>query len=233
MKNIMATIVLCLFSVLTVKAQQEVQVKTLEPQLTDVWTIMTEMGIHAYRFELTSFLNKVYEVKFHIDEYQHGELVKSSKKKANMGKNILSITDFPEKSRGLFHEHFHLPAGVDSVALIKEASIYIIQSDSTAKVVFNIPQARKSSYILKLQKLPSLKEVLYDTRIFKQVPVKQEGSLRIPLLFYGSNWYDEKFNVFRFCGERELEPGLTGDIPAKSPHYYVISMELKEVKPSK
>ncbi len=232
MRKTILSMCLCLFSMLTVWAQQEVRVKTLEPQMDDVWAVLEAMNIRAYRFDLSEFLNRVYEVKFHINEYQGGELVKSGKQKMNMGKNKVSIIEFPEEDRNMFHEYFHLPKGTDTADLIKNASVYIIQSDSTSQVVFHIAGAGRSGTRVKLQKLPSQDRVFYSSRPFKQLPVKQENSVMIPLLFYGSGWYDAKYNITRFCGENEINPDLTGDIPTHSPHYYVISVEMKEVKTS-
>ena len=47
----------------------------------------------------------------------------------------------------------------------------------------------------------------------------------IPLVLFGSSWYDERFNVIRFCGEREIDPDLSSEILKDVPHYYVLGIK--------
>ena len=42
----------------------------------------------------------------------------------------------------------------------------------------------------------------YMTRQFKSE--KFETDKFIPLMLFGSMWYDEKYNIYRFCGETEI-----------------------------
>lgn len=46
----------------------------------------------------------------------------------------------------------------------------------------------------------------------------------IPLALYGSFWWDSKYMICRFCGEKELteEDIMTSDYFKHSPHYYII-----------
>ena len=48
----------------------------------------------------------------------------------------------------------------------------------------------------------------------------------IPLVLYGSGWYDEQFDLTRFCGESEIDPGMKSDILQYIPHYYIIGADL-------
>ncbi|MBO4944115.1 MAG: DUF5041 domain-containing protein, partial [Muribaculaceae bacterium] len=62
----------------------------------------------------------------------------------------------------------------------------------------------------------------YIGRTFKTQEIK-EGEFT-PLVLIGSFWWDPKFNIFRFCGEIEIEPDLSSKIVKNIPHYYVIGV---------
>ena len=68
----------------------------------------------------------------------------------------------------------------------------------------------------------------YNTRPFKT----QEITIGkfIPLVLYGSWWYDKDFNIFRFCGEKEIDPDMSSDILKYLPHYYVFRIEVNPIK---
>ncbi len=52
----------------------------------------------------------------------------------------------------------------------------------------------------------------------------------IPLILYGSAWLDEKYNIIRFCGEKEIDPEMKAEILKDIPHYYIIGIEFKSDK---
>ncbi|MCL2502285.1 MAG: DUF5041 domain-containing protein, partial [Bacteroidales bacterium] len=62
----------------------------------------------------------------------------------------------------------------------------------------------------------------YNTRPFKISEFKEDEF--IPLILLGSSWYDERYNVFRFCGEKQIEPDMSSEILKDVPHYYVIGV---------
>ena len=80
----------------------------------------------------------------------------------------------------------------------------------------------------------SLKPVVTPDRTFYHYgarPFRIDGfepGRFIPLVFYGSFWYDERANLVRFCGEREIAPDLSSEIVANVPHFYVIGVVLTE-----
>lgn len=77
--------------------------------------------------------------------------------------------------------------------------------------VFN-PKTNKTTYMEYMTKP-------YKTSTF-------EYDKFIPLVMYGSFWYDEAFDIFRFCGDNELTPDKLSDIEQLSPHYYVIGIKI-------
>lgn len=125
---------------------------------------------------------------------------------------------------------------------MEKLSIYIIpQSDSVAKVSFigsgSDPHSGSWSK-MKLQpiydpRLEDTKYYYYDTLPYDQTVV-EETRRKIPLVLYGSGWWDEEFKNFRFCLGAQCAIGLMG-LSVKTdpkelnvlPHYYILGMEIR------
>lgn len=65
----------------------------------------------------------------------------------------------------------------------------------------------------------------YCTRIFKPTDIKK-GDF-IPLVLFGSYWFDERVGVFRFCGENELSSDLSDNITKNIPFFYLIGVQIE------
>jgi hypothetical protein len=126
----------------------------------------------------------------------------------------------------------------EGLAVNPEAGVYTQSSqltisfspyntDSLKTIHLSLDGIGASSNRLKLQPVMSADsdELHY---FYKDKPFKldkfEEGTF-IPLVLYGSFWYDEKFNIFRFCGEKEIDPDMSSQILKYIPHYYVIGVE--------
>lgn len=66
----------------------------------------------------------------------------------------------------------------------------------------------------------------YQSRPFKLTEF--QPNVDIPLMLYGSAWYDEKSKVHRFCGENEIDPDMSTEILKYIPHYYIVGIRLIE-----
>ena len=49
----------------------------------------------------------------------------------------------------------------------------------------------------------------------------------IPLVLYGSYWYEPQAGGCRFCGDNEIKPDLSSDIMKYIPHYFVLGIKIK------
>ncbi len=52
---------------------------------------------------------------------------------------------------------------------------------------------------------------------------------KIPILLFGSSWFDAKINGVRFCYDFELKPDLSNEAFKDMPQYYIFSIELTEM----
>ena len=162
----------------------------------------------------------------YIKEYESGGEIHS--RKFPCGPNKLLVSDFPEEMRGeILPEDMADPqAGIYMLAKKLTIGFYPSGTDSTAMLNFSIPEMREASQRLKLRSVTSSSGYTltkYRTRPF-EIDSFEAGKF-IPLVFYGSMWFDAEHNLFRFCGENEIAPDLSSEIVGNIPHFYVIGIE--------
>lgn len=97
-------------------------------------------------------------------------------------------------------------------------------NDSTNQVSYNFEGQRGGSLTWKREKphenlVRSLDYVLRPFRFDALTPNEFA-----PLFLVGSTWYDERYNIFRFCMENQMEPDLSNDAFDKMPHYMIVSI---------
>ena len=99
-----------------------------------------------------------------------------------------------------------------------------VQSDSMVTVSVHPEHQNGLARDLVLKSVPNAPETFY---LYEKVPIRV-SALRpntfIPLALYGSFWWDSKYKICRFCGEKELteENIKESDYFKHSPHYYII-----------
>jgi len=67
----------------------------------------------------------------------------------------------------------------------------------------------------------------YFVKPFK--PQDASSGAKIPVVLYGSSWYDPKYNIYRFCMENELDPDRKNEAFTLMPHYFVFGFSLEKV----
>lgn len=99
-----------------------------------------------------------------------------------------------------------------------------VQSDSMVTVYVRPDSGNGLARDLVLKPVPDAPETFY---LYEKVPIRV-SALRpntfIPLALYGSLWWDSKYKICRFCGEKELteENIMESEYFKHSPHYYII-----------
>lgn len=230
-KKKLSVILLCLFFAGVADAQEKnPQVIKGEPQVEDIYNVLEAMDVHIFRFDLKEFLNNVYAVNIYIDEYEEGKSPKQVHS-IRLGTNIQSLNGIPEEHRQAFRELKQVPEGKDEWEAIKEMAVYFRKSnDSTAICTVNVPGGMKGGVPLQLRPIEKFHSYIYYPRPFKFQAVEKADHFRIPLALYGSAWLDKQHDFIRFCGEREIDPGMKSEILKDIPHYYVIGIEFKSAK---
>jgi hypothetical protein len=177
------------------------KIKMNEPSFSDYLPLLNNKGYMAYSFNTKKF--KGADVEPIVMEYVKGE----------EPKNALSFNVI--------------------MSLGKKLIIGFMPSDndSIASFHFNFGENRGFSSRLKLQPTfapenPEEKWYMYQSRPFELTASIEKGKF-IPLVLYGSYWYDPKACCCRFCGDNEIKPDLSSDIVEFIPHFFVLGIKIK------
>lgn len=217
----------------TLRAQDSVRITPQPIQLEDVIDVLEMDDIYIHRFDLRPLLDTHYDITFYVDEYRHAE--KQGRVHSFMfGSNIGSVTEYPEEQWEDIRREYHLAPDENEYDLIKAATlVFRVKDDSLATISVGSPGVgRMSKSSLKLYPVEGYTQAInymYDSRPFRLESVTDADTVEIPLVFFGSWWYDKRSNFIRFCGESEIDPQLQAEIVKDVPHSYVIGMRLEKM----
>ena len=194
------TIIIALFALvaMTGKAQE---LRVNEPTLTDYLQLLKAQGYIAYSFDMKDFKDKSVEPV--IMEYVDGK-----------------------EPRDVLGFSFSFPIEEKLVIGLSPSS-----NDSTYVSSFQSVGGGGINGTLKLQpiyapEMPTEQSYRYESRPFELVSPVETGKF-IPLVLFGSFWYEPETGVSRFCGENLIKPDLTSEIVKSIPHFYVLGIKIR------
>lgn len=231
-KNLIA--LLCAVALVgTLRAQDSVRITPQPIQLEDVIDVLEMDDIYIHRFDLRPLLDTHYDITFYVDEYRHAE--KQGRVHSFMfGSNIGSVTEYPEEQWEDIRREYHLAPNENEYDRIKAATlVFRVKDDSLVHISVSSPDVGRMTKRLKLYPVEGetrYVSYMYSSRPFRLDAVANADTVEIPLVFFGSWWYDKRFNVTRFCGESEIDPQLQSQIVKDVPHAYVVGMRLEKKK---
>jgi hypothetical protein len=218
------------------------QIKNKNVELDDLITLLKASGYELFNYDITEMLNERYDITFVTKEFEAGKEIENSDLDMSLPNKML-LTDFPEAAR-----QEALEAGVSiidpetqAIAHAEKVSFGFYPSDawtsgsvndSTKFLQISVPNLGNMRAPLKLKgvptKDPDKKHYSYHTRPFKIAAFEEDKF--IPLVLFGSSWYDERYDIHRFCGEKEIDPDMSSKILKDVPHYYVIGVKFVKTK---
>ena len=183
------------------------EVKMNEPSFSDYLTLLHFKGYKAYSFDISMFEGK--RAKLVVKECSNGKEIHD-----NLLANFL----------------FTLPIH-DKLVI----GFVPTEKDSTSQYVFELTGGGTFSLPLNLRPIPGIDgdvpHYQYESVPFELVPPFKVGEF-IPFVLYGSWWYDEAFNITRFCGDDSgddfIKPDLSSSILKDIPHYFVLGIVVEE-----
>ena len=205
--------------------------KRTEPDFSDYIPLLNVAGYQVYTFDISSLNEETYNIEFDVREYVKGELVEDPKNNYPRPRlrNRRMLSDFPEEywneiiAEGPVYD---LDKGICTLG--DKISIGLSPAADSLKtlnmMVENIGAVRKPLSMKPITSSSGKEEYMYDSFPFK-VDEIQLGEF-IPLVMFGSYWFDEEAGYYRFCGESELEADLSSKILSLIPHYYIIGMSV-------
>jgi hypothetical protein len=197
MKKTIITIMLALVA-LTGQGQK---LKSLEATFNDYIPLLNAKGYMAYSFDTKDFKGKQLETV--VMEYVDG-------------KEVGNYLDFDVS----------FPVG-------KKLVIGLAPSDNDSLYVYSFLSDNGEGFTGKLilkpvfvPKEPRIQRYLYQSRPMELVSTSDRGKF-IPLVLFGSYWYDADSSFFRFCGEKIIKSDLSSDIIRYMPHFYILGIKIR------
>lgn len=194
------TIITVLLALVAIAGQGQA-IKMNEPSFSDYLPLLNAKGYMAYSFNTKKF--KGADAEPVVMEYVKGE-----EPKEVLGFNVI------------------MSLGKKLVIGFRPSD-----NDSTANYLFHFSEKGGFGGMLNLKPIfapeePDEKWYIYESRPFELVDSFEKGKF-IPLVLYGSFWYDPEAGGCRFCGENEIKTDLSSDIVKYIPHYYVFGIKIK------
>lgn len=197
MKQTIITVMLTLVCM----AGQAQQLRMSEATFDDYVPLLNAKGYMAYSFDTKDIKGKQLEID--VMEYAGGKEVESS-----------------------LPFEFSFSAGEKLV-------IGLAPSDADSVYVFSFQSDKGEGITGKLMLKPVLvpeepaKQIyIYKWRPFELVPTADAGKF-MPLVLFGSYWWDADSGVLRFCGDNVVKPDLSSDIIEHIPHFYILGIKIQ------
>ena len=192
---LLALVAILLVSIVTKGQKKNVKSVEVKPKVAMEQKIMQEDDVLTY--DISSVSDSASRIIIVIREYnQHGMIGEMKGQGLKMAKT-LSIGFSPRQ---------------------------LVQSDSMVTVYVRPERRNGLARDLVLKPVTDAPETFY---LYEKVPFRVSAirpNTFIPLVLYGSFWWDSKYKICRFCGEKELteENIRESDYFKHSPHYYII-----------
>jgi hypothetical protein len=211
------------------------EVKPIESSVEDYIALLNQNGYQAYSFDISQLMDTTYYVQFEVREYVAGNPDPVMVQPYGRGlKNRTMVKDFMWRERSeeeladIRAASVDYENGVYSRAEKITVGFLPCKNDSTEVGKLFVENQGASGFSLSLKQIDHKgaynEDVIYS---YNTLPFKtsafEEGKF-IPLAAYASFWFDERFNIIRFCGATELDPDMTTEILKDTPHYFVIGV---------
>ena len=192
---LLALVAILLVSIVTKGQKKNVKSVEVKPKVAMEQKIMQEDDVLTYDISFVS--DSASRIIIVIREYDQQGMVGEMKGQGLKMAKTLSIGFSPRQS---------------------------VQSDSMVTVYVGPKHRNGLAGDLVLKPVPDAPETFY---LYEKVPFRVSAirpNTFIPLVLYGSFWWDSKYKICRFCGEKELteENIRESDYFKHSPHYYII-----------
>lgn len=207
-------------------------IKRVDSNFSDYVKLLNASGYQAYTFDISELKDSTYKITFEVKEYNSESKEPVETKELGTFKNRQMVKDFmwreidEKEMEDIKNSSIDFNNGVYSRGEKIIVGLYPEDTDSTKNLLVSVENYGTSIRHLFLKKVHDEKYdkyfYAYSDRPFKVTDFKTNTF--IPLVLYGSVWYDPKIEMCRFCGESEIDPEMTAEILKHIPNYYVIGV---------
>ncbi len=220
-KKTIITILLALVAM----AGQGQTIKRVEVSLEDFMEHMAMYGYEVFTYDISSLRDSVSGFTIVIREYNQQGMIDEKKLYGFRTKTMIS--DFNEQDQKSIYEEKDgddMERGIYRLSKSLSIGFSPIQSDSIETITLRSSRNDASPWELMLKPIPGAPQTIYRYQRVPYQPTSFSLATFIPLVFYGSFWWDEQAKGWRFCGDTELteEKAKTSEYFKYCPHYYII-----------
>lgn len=201
----------------------------IQPSFDDYISLLNASGYEAYAFDISRLKDTTYDIKIEWKEYDSSSHEPVNSKTLAVFNNRTMVKDFmwselsDEELESIKEKSIDFENGIYNRSDKITVGFLPVINDSSKRCMVNVDNSGSVIFNLSLKGVTDKSNnisYLYDSRPFKISSF--EPNTFIPLVLYGSWWYDDNFGVLRFCGESEIDSEMTAKILESIPHYYII-----------
>ena len=199
---------------------QEIKRVTATPE--DFMEHMAMYGYEVFTYDISSLRDSASGFTIVIREFDHQKMIDEKKLYGFRTKTMIS--EFNEQDQKSIYEEKDgddMERGIYRLSKTLSIGFSLIQSDSVETITLWASRTDASPWKLTLKPIVGAPQTVYRYRKVPYQPTIYALDTFIPLVFYGSFWWDEDAKGWRFCGDTELteEKAKTCDYFKYCPNY--------------
>ena len=180
--------------------------------------------------------DKATHVEFCVKEYENGNLVEvgDSRSRSSVFELIRRISEYSEDVQKVIMASANADDEENDIfrlATRLKIGFTPVDKDMGQRVLFEVAGKELMGGACMLLMLRdcrvdiSHRKLDYYTRHFI-IDGFEKGKF-IPLVLYAAPWWDENYEIYRFCGETEIPADMSSQVMKLSPHYFIIGVKFE------
>ena len=208
-----------------VRSGSQSQIKRVATTSDDFMEHMAMYGYEVFTYDISSLRDSVSGFTIVIREFDHQKMIDEKKLYGFRTKTMIS--EFNEQDQKSIYEEKDgddMERGIYRLSKTLSVGFSPVQSDSVETITLRASRTDASPWKLTLKPIAGAPQTVYRYQNVPYQPMTYALDTFIPLVFYGSFWWDKDAKGWRFCGDTELteEKAKTSDYFKYCPNYYII-----------
>ena len=202
----------------------------------DCLSLLQQAGYNMFVYDISTLKDKATLVEFSVREYVNGNLVEvgDSRSRSSVFELIRRISEYSEDVQKVIMASANADDEENDIfrlATRLKIGFTPVDKDMGQRVLFQVAGKELMGGACMLLMLrdcrvdKSHRKLDYYTRPFI-IDGFEKGKF-IPLVLYAAPWWDENYEIYRFCGDTEIPSDMSSDILKHSPHYFVIGVKFE------